>query len=621
MQEKKQGERSVNTIKSRLLLSFLSIILVLGISKSIMVYYIVEKDIIERAQKEVKIRLNTVRAVYVRDLDTYKTEFTLISERDNPDIIKEKLGLDYLYIVKPEGDNIKSDIACEALRQNRGVGGIRIISREELLEMHNDLYDTIKIQVKDTEQARPGTLKVLESAMTVEYALPVNETSGKTSYIIYGGRVINNNNGIVDRARSLVFEQELYNEKPTGTVTIFQDDIRIATNVLDKEGNRAIGTRVSEAVYKKVVEEGRLWVARAFVVTDWYLTAYEPIKDINGHVIGILYVGMLEAPFRDMSRDILFGIITLIALATMIAAILSYILAESISKPINDLLNATSRFAGGDLGYRVKTVTSLEELTQLDESFNKMAERLEGKRKKLEEGNEKLKELNKSYLDLIGFVAHELKGILASTILNAYTVRDGFLGLINFKQRKALDSITRNLDYLESTVKNFLNLSRIEKGEIKTSKIDLLLKEDVFSVSAEAFSKQAIEKGMEIIDNINKGIKLKGDPDLLSIVANNLVGNAIKYGSKDGKIILTSSIKESKIEINVYNDGIPIKEEDKGKLFKKFSRLESQQKRKVRGTGLGLFVTKDIIEKHGGNIWVEPGEKGNSFIFTLERGC
>jgi len=611
----------VKTIKSRLLLSFLSIILVLGISKTVMVYYIVEKDIIERAQKEVKVRLNTARAVYIRDLDTYRTEFTLISDRDSPDIIKEKLELDYLYIVKPDKNNIKSDIAREALRQNRGLGGIRIIPKEELLEMHDGLYEKIKIEVKDTEQARPGTLNVLESAMAVEYALPVNETSGKTAYIIYGGRVINNNNGIVDRARSLVFEQELYNEKPTGTVTIFQDDIRIATNVLDKEGNRAIGTRVSEAVYKKVVEEGRIWVARAFVVTDWYLTAYEPIKDINGHVIGILYVGMLEAPFRDMSRDILFGIITLIALATMIAAILSYILAESISKPIKDLLNATSKFAGGDLDYRVKTVTSIEELTQLDESFNKMAERLAGKRQKLEEGNEKLKELNKSYLDLIGFVAHELKGILASTILNAYTVRDGFLGLINFKQRKALDSITRNLDYLEATVKNFLNLSRIEKGEIKISKIDLLLKEDVFSVSVEAFSKQASEKGMEIIDNIDKGIKLKGDPDLLAIVANNLVGNAIKYGSKDGKIILTSSIKESKIEINVYNDGIPIKEEDKGKLFKKFSRLESQQKRKVRGTGLGLFVTKDIIEKHGGNIRVEQGEKGNSFIFTLERGC
>ena len=246
---------------------------------------------------------------------------------------------------------------------------------------------------------------------------------------------------------------------------------------------------------------------------------------------------------------------------------------------------------------------------------------LKEKERGFEEGNDKLKELNKSYLDLIGFVAHELKGILASTILNAYTVRDGFLGLINFKQRKALDSITRNLDYLESTVKNFLNLSRIEKGEIKVSKIDLLLKEDVFSPSVDAFSKQASEKDMEIIDNINPGIKLKGDADLLAIVANNFIGNAIKYGSKDGKIILTSSIQESKIEVEVYNDGIPIKEEDIGKLFKKFSRLESQQKRKVRGTGLGLFVTKDIVEKHGGNVRVQPGENGNSFIFTLERGC
>ncbi|OQA12886.1 MAG: Sensor histidine kinase QseE [bacterium ADurb.Bin363] len=261
------------------------------------------------------------------------------------------------------------------------------------------------------------------------------------------------------------------------------------------------------------------------------------------------------------------------------------------------------------------------ESIKLYEAFNDMADRIGAKRKRLEESNEKLTELNKSYLDLIGFVAHELKGILASTILNAYTVRDGFLGMINFKQRKALDSITRNLDYLEATVKNFLNLSRIEKGEIKISKTELLLKEDVFSTSIEAFTKQANEKCIEIEDNIKPGLKLKGDPDLLTIVANNLIGNAIKYGSKDGKIVLNSNATESKIEIEIYNDGIPIKEEEKGKLFKKFSRLESQQKRKVRGTGLGLFVTRDIVEKHGGTIRVEAREKGNSFIFNLERGC
>ncbi|HPZ07501.1 MAG TPA: cache domain-containing protein, partial [Candidatus Eremiobacteraeota bacterium] len=452
-------------------------------------------------------------------------------------------------------------------------------------------------------------------------AMPLFDTEGNIKNIIYGGKLVNNNNNIVDRIHELVFEQESYNNKVAGTVTIFQDDVRIATNVIDKEGKRAIGTRVSEVVYKEVMEKGNIWVDRAFVVTDWYLTAYEPVKDINGNIIGILYVGILEEPFRDMSRNILFSVILLITFAALIASGLSYILAENISKPITVLLNATTRFSRGELDYRVNINTSLMESIKLYEAFNDMADRIGAKRKRLEESNEKLTELNKSYLDLIGFVAHELKGILASTILNAYTVRDGFLGMINFKQRKALDSITRNLDYLEATVKNFLNLSRIEKGEIKISKTELLLKEDVFSTSIEAFTKQANEKCIEIEDNIKPGLKLKGDPDLLTIVANNLIGNAIKYGSKDGKIVLNSNATESKIEIEIYNDGIPIKEEEKGKLFKKFSRLESQQKRKVRGTGLGLFVTRDIVEKHGGTIRVEAREKGNSFIFNLERGC
>ncbi len=609
------------TIKSRLLLSFLFIILILGISKAVLVYYIIEKDIIKKAQQEVKVRLNTARAVFIRDIDIFKTNLTLISDAVNPISFKEKLDMDYLYIVSTDKDNIKSEIVKKAIKEKKGFGGVRIISKEELLVMNNGLYERAKIDIKDTPQARPVNLKVLEDAMAIEYAMPLFDTEGNIKNIIYGGKLVNNNNNIVDRIHELVFEQESYNNKVAGTVTIFQDDVRIATNVIDKEGKRAIGTRVSEVVYKEVMEKGNIWVDRAFVVTDWYLTAYEPVKDINGNIIGILYVGILEEPFRDMSRNILFSVILLITFAALIASGLSYILAENISKPITVLLNATTRFSRGELDYRVNINTSLMESIKLYEAFNDMADRIGAKRKRLEESNEKLTELNKSYLDLIGFVAHELKGILASTILNAYTVRDGFLGMINFKQRKALDSITRNLDYLEATVKNFLNLSRIEKGEIKISKTELLLKEDVFSTSIEAFTKQANEKCIEIEDNIKPGLKLKGDPDLLTIVANNLIGNAIKYGSKDGKIVLNSNATESKIEIEIYNDGIPIKEEEKGKLFKKFSRLESQQKRKVRGTGLGLFVTRDIVEKHGGTIRVEAREKGNSFIFNLERGC
>ncbi|MBA2124603.1 hypothetical protein B9J78_06715 [bacterium Unc6] len=85
--------------------------------------------------------------------------------------------------------------------------------------------------------------------------------------------------------------------------------------------------------------------------------------------------------------------------------------------------------------------------------------------KKIRCSNENLLDLNRNYLDVLGFVSHELKGILGSAIMCVHSVRDGFLGMMNFKQRKALDSAVRNLERLEFTVKNYLDLSRIEKGD------------------------------------------------------------------------------------------------------------------------------------------------------------
>jgi len=124
---------------------------------------------------------------------------------------------------------------------------------------------------------------------------------------------------------------------------------------------------------------------------------------------------------------------------------------------------------------------------------------------------------------------------------------------------------------------------------------------------------------MEVVNNIDVAIKVQGDPDLLLIVANNLVGNAVKYGLDRGRIVLSSEDRGQKIRITVYNDSRPISEEDKTKLFRKFSRLRAAEGRRVKGTGLGLFVTKEIVAKHGGDIWVEPKDDGNSFIFELVK--
>jgi signal transduction histidine kinase len=412
----------------------------------------------------------------------------------------------------------------------------------------------------------------------------------------------------------------MFDDKPTGTVTIFQDDVRITTNVLDQNAKRAIGTRVSEIVYDQVVGLGTSWFDKAFVVTDTYFTAYEPIKNINGDIIGILYVGTLEKPYNYMILKIIFVFLAITGFATALGTLLSFFLATAIAKPMRNMLDATKKISSGDLGFKSDTDTSIIELNQLAESFNEMSVKLDERDKKVNIANEKLAESNKSYVDLIGFVAHELKGLLASAIMNSYALRDGYLGMINFKQQRAIDSITRNQDYLAATVKKFLNLSQIERGDMQINPSEILLGKDVFDVSIDTFSNQFSIKNIEITNNIDAELKVNADPDMMLIVANNLISNAAKYGAKDGKLELSSKIIDGKVEIEVYNDGRPITDEAKNKLFKKFSRLDVPEKKTVKGTGLGLFITKEIIEAHGGSITVKPKEKGNSFIFQIERG-
>lgn len=609
----------VRTLKNKILLSHLAIILLLGVSISVLGLYQRKINILTRAQEQVTHDLKVARTVYFDQLQNIREIFKLVSLEKDEKAIQELTGLDYVRIVNSNDRlDIKSEIAQEALRTGKEISGTRILSKEELLFLGEQFYKQAQIDIRFTAKAEPTTKKVIDKALAMEYAMPIYE-GGNLSKVLYAGKILNRDFKIVDHIRDFVFGDKIYKSKPVGTVTIFLDDARISTNVLDSEGKRAIGTRVSHTVYDNVVRKGQTWLDRAFVVTNWYFSGYEPIKDIHGKIIGILYVGLLEQPFVDLLWNISFIFLGVIVLAAGLAVIFSYILAYRVSQPLVDVVGATHKISSGDLAYRAKVDANIGELNELAQSFNNMAAKLQERDEKLQASNAKLEILNKSYLDLIGFVAHELKGMLSSVILNAYSVRDGFLGMINFKQRKAMDLVTRKLDYLSATVKNFLSLSRIEKGELTVSPRELFIKEDVFDHAVEEFTQAAFAKQMEIVDNLPLGVKVIGDLDLLVIVANNLIGNAVKYGTAGGKIIISVIEHRERLKISVYNDGQPLSAQQQLQLFKRFSRVASAETKIIQGTGLGLFITKEIIEKHSGRIWVESSIAGNTFCFEIQR--
>jgi signal transduction histidine kinase len=310
-----------------------------------------------------------------------------------------------------------------------------------------------------------------------------------------------------------------------------------------------------------------------------------------------------------------------IAISVVFSIFISYFIAVNITKQVTHVVEATGKISSGELSYRLReneATPDIDEFNELKVAFNKMVQTLHQREESLKSAKDRAEILNKQYLDLVGFVTHELKGILASIVLNTYSLEKGLLGPVTDNQKKTLGSISRNLDYLTATVKNFLNLTRIDKGEMKLHPKKFLFKETLVDDSIEAFAKLASENEIEIINNIDPKLEIEGDPDLLQIVVNNLLSNAVKYGSKKGTININAKKTGGKIEFEFYNDGKPIPEDDRDKLFKKFSRLIYEDMPKVKGSGIGLYITKEIIEHHKGKIWHEAKDGGNAFKFTLK---
>ncbi len=545
--------------------------------------------------------------------------------------------------------------------------GIEIYQSETWQAEGEHLANKVIFALIDTPRAAPSTRTQEDRAMVIRVLQRVRDTQGTTRGVLEGGLLLNRNYAFVDEIRDLVYGPGSLAAGSRGTVTVFLDDVRITTNVPRSDDTRALGTRVSDEVRNSVLGEGATWVNRAFVVNDWYISAYEPIKDVYGKRVGMLYAGYLEAPFR---RDLFHGIsiIAAVVLAGSLLAVVAAIMgAKSIFKPVESIARVVRATADGE-HRRIGKLQVNDEIGELATQFDSMLDKLEQHSAKIEanaselenkvqERTNELKMKNASLQESITMlhsaqqklataerlaavgqltagVAHEINNPTA-VILGNMDILIEEIGEHSADVQTEIDLIIEQVYRIRSITDRLLQYSRPNSTvPLKQHELATIGFPPTFDQNAELSPERDIvidvnallESSLILVEHelTSKHIKLETyfsdvptiymDGQELQQVLINLVLNAAQATPEYGLITITSKlVNNESVYIEVKDNGIGIAQENLHRVFDPFFTHA-----KENGTGLGLSVSYGIVQRYGGNIDVvsKPGS-GSTFTVRL----
>ncbi len=599
--------------------------------------------IIRQAQDKVRLDLNSAREVYHGESDAIKAKIRLTAERffikdavaardferlrRELRIIRDENGLDILTLTDGEGrilvrahnpamygDRPEDAVIDYILEWKEPVVATVVVSEEEMVKIGAAFAERARIELIPTPKSRPLEKAEERLGMFIKAAAPVVDRSGILIGVLYGGCMLNRNYDIVDKVKNTVYLGELYKGREIGTATIFLDDARISTNVMDASGERAIGTRVSQEVYDEVVVRGRPWIGRAFVVNAWYMTAYEPITDVKGNRIGMLYVGMLEAPYVDLKNRVIFTFWSIAAIIVILLSVIANYTTSNIVRPVKALANATGRIAQGDMTQRVE-VDSGDEIGYLGDAFNKMASALQEAtdgyqtltrtlEQKVEEKTRELKaaedvliqsEKLASLGKLGAGVAHELNNPLTSILLNSHLLLEQLK--LEDPTKQHLQLIIDETKRCASIVNGLLEFARQTPPERAPFDINRAVESTLLLMETHALMNK-VKINTFLAEDLPSTMI---DVNKIRQVFTNIIINAMDAMPGGGELTITTRMSEDgqSVEVEFRDTGSGIPEDYLKKIFDPFFTTKG-----TKGTGLGLAISYGIIQQHNGRIQV-----------------
>ncbi|MDE1568230.1 sensor histidine kinase [Aquabacter sp. P-9] len=566
---------------------------------------------------------------------------------------RRALGLDFLYVLDPGGQvsaaappatgaPLKNDWpVIEAALRGELRTAIDIFTAEDLAAVSPQLADRARIELVPTANARPTDRAAETSGMVVHSAASVRFADGRVGALV-GGILLNQNLVFIDTINDLVYRAASLPEGSQGTATLFLGDVRISTNVRLFEGKRALGTRVSNAVRTQVLEEGHIWLGSAFVVNDWYLSAYEPITDSFGQRVGMLYVGFLERPFFEAKLSTVLAVVLafLVVAAASVPLFLRW--AGGIFRPLERMNATIAAVEAGEREARTGLKHADDEIGRvalhLDHLLDQLAERerelvrwndelnvkVAERTRDLEIANRQIEATTRQLImseklaaigEVTAGVAHEINNPVAVIQGNLDVLRD-VLADHPDRGRTEFRLIDEQIDRITQIVNKLLQFARPEEyaGFVEANAPAEVIS-DCLPLVQHLLNRSAITLVRE--DAATRLIVMNRTE--LQQVLVNLIVNAVHAMPQGGRLTLRTRDAEHEgrpgIRIEVEDTGMGMSEEVLARIFDPFFTTKRQQ-----GTGLGLSITQKLIAQQGGAIDVRstPGEGTVFSIFLPE---
>ena len=646
------------TLRSRIILVYVIILGLGGLITSFFGAIITNKTIMSQAEMKVLHDLRTANMVYTEKLKSIKKAMKIgasanmmadaLKNGDKTELNKIAhqiagiVDIDFLSVTDSNGrvkyrmyagaaigDDVANVSTVNSALKGNTAAATEIFSAEMLHNENPVLDKQARILLKDEITENDSvSAAALTSGMVLVAASPIYADDGSLSGVLYGGNLLNNDFSIVDQVWKLAYKGEKFNDEEIGAVTLFYGDLLISSNIKSADSARVVGARISPEIFHTVREKKMPLALHSKLLSERYISEFQPICNFSGEVIGMLHVGALEKAYVSMRNAVMGTFMTVAVIGFFLIIFISYLITRTITRPLSEMVDVTNRVAAGDLDYVIK-IKSKDEIGQLAYSFNRMIASLKKMRRELEEwGNtleqkvkhrtEELAAMQRTLMQsqrlaslgkLAAGIAHEINNPLGGILVLSSLVMEDLPD--SDPHRENLEEVIKQTMRCRDIVKGLLQFSRQEQGKTEYVNVN-----EVLNNTLALIEKQALFHNIKVKKNFQEDLPfILGDNSQLQQVFMNVILNAVQAMEEVGDLTLTTfrDKKDDLVVIEITDTGCGIPEDLIDRIFDPFFTT----KEVGEGTGLGLAIAYGIITRHNGRMSVKS-KVGEGTTFTIK---